>query len=92
MDDKLQKSVNLDILGEQCLSYLISDPMELENFMQQAGYNPERLRKNIGNKSLNIGMLDYFANNEQALLSLCATANINVKDFMNFWQQLNHEK
>lgn len=76
-------------IAEQCFSYLVGNPDELSQFMQFAGLSPEAIRAGLGTRELNFGMLDYFAQNESALMAMCANASISATRFMNVWQRLN---
>jgi Protein of unknown function (DUF3572) len=79
----------LDTLTEACLAYLIGAPDELARFMDQTGLDGEALRKTIGSRSLALGLMDYFAQDEAALLAMCANAGLSAERFMRTWQRLN---
>ncbi len=76
----------IENISQACLNYLTSDPQELNNFMQHAGYDSQTLRNSIGKTELNAGLMDYFASNEQALLAMCAMSDFDAKYFMRVWQ------
>jgi hypothetical protein len=76
-------------IAEHCFSYLVGNPEELSQFMQFAGLSPDALRKGIGTAELNAGMLDYFVQNESALMAMCANAGLNATHVMNVWQRAN---
>ncbi len=86
----LEKKLNE--YANSCLSYLTSDANELANFMNFAGYEPKTLRDALGSHSFSLALLEYFSQNEAALLAMGANANINAKEFMLFWQQLNQHE
>lgn len=85
------KDINSEIenLGDACMTYLIANPEELSRFMTHSGLDGNALRNSIGTKELAVGLLDYFAQNESALLAMCANAGLNADRFMRIWQQYN---
>ncbi len=83
-DEKLSNYADI------CMSYLVSDANILAQFMDFAGYDPNQLRNSVGSKAMAMALMEYFAKNEPALLAMCANSAIEVKDFMNFWQNQNH--
>jgi len=78
-----------EILANACLAYLVSDTEELSRFMTQTGMDPDSLRNSVGSQSLTLGLLDYFAQNEPALLAMSANAGLSAERFMRQWQRLN---
>lgn len=77
------------LLGAHCLDYLLSDTEELARFMNISGYSPQTLRDSIDSVELQSALLSYFANNEAALLAMCANAGIKTSRFMTCWGQQN---
>jgi len=77
-------------LAEPGINYLLADSEELTRFMLATGYDPDSLRLGFGSRELAVAVMDYFAANEAALLAMCANANLDVKEFMSCWRQLNH--
>ena len=71
------------------MDYLIGNPEQLSHFMTHAGITPDTLRTNFGSRETALGVMDYFAQNESALLAMCANAGIDVSEFMSAWQRLN---
>ena len=72
-----------------CLGHLASDPDLLAAFMGATGYSPGGLRGAVGSDQLNRGLIDYFAQNEPLLLSLCTNNALQPDDFMRVWAKLN---
>ncbi len=89
MNDFQIESGESGALAEACLAYLISDPEELGRFMTHAGLDSDALRQAVGSKSFALGMFDYFAQNESALLAMCANSGISAERFMRAWHRLN---
>jgi hypothetical protein len=79
----------LSDLASLCLTHLAENPEELARFMDIAGYDPARLRRAVGSRELDTGLLDHFASNEPLLLALCANAGLKVERFMAVWHRLN---
>lgn len=82
-------AAEIEVLASACLAYLIGNPEELSRFMDHAGLDGDALRKSVGSRELSLGMFDFFAQNESALLAMCANAEINANRFMGAWQRLN---
>lgn len=82
----------IETLGDACMTYLIANPEELSNFMTFAGLDGDALRENIGTKTFALGLMDYFAQNESALLAMCANASISTEHFMRTWQRHNPDR
>ncbi len=76
-----------ELMAQYCLDYLISDPAQLAEFMKYSGLDAQGIRENFTKPDFKSGLLDYFASNEPALLAMCAMANCDVKEFMQFWHQ-----
>ncbi|VAW13538.1 hypothetical protein MNBD_ALPHA11-1448 [hydrothermal vent metagenome] len=74
------------ILSEAGLGFLLNDPEELLRFMDISGYNPDSLRQALTSPELELAILSYFANNEPALLAMCANSGIKPSRFMSFVQ------
>jgi hypothetical protein len=89
MERSVAEDEELQQIAESCLAYLISDPEELSRFMQQTGMDPDSVRRSVGSSSLSMGMLDYFAQNEPALLAMCANSKMSTDRVMRMWQRLN---
>jgi len=89
MNEYQIESGETEALAEACLGYLISDPEELGRFMTHAGLDGDALRQAVGSKSLALGMFDYFAQNESALLAMCANSGVTAERFMRTWHRLN---
>ena len=92
MAKNIQNNSEAERLSDACFSYLVADPNELNNFMNQTGYSADFIRNNTDSASLRIGLLDYFASNEAALMSMCATSGIRANEFMNVWHRLQHNR
>lgn len=82
----------IENIGAACMTYLIANPEELSRFMNYAGIDSDTLRQTIGSRELANGMMDYFAQNESALLAMCANANISADAFMRLWQRQNPDR
>ena len=83
------QDVEIEGFAEACLSYLISAPEELARFMDYAGIDGDGLRQSVGSPGLAAGLLDYFAQNEAALLAMCANSGLDASRFMHIWQKMN---
>lgn len=85
------QSANTEIneISDACLAYLTADPEELVRFMQHTGLDAGDLRSVVGTESLAHGMIDYFAQNEPALLAMCANAGFSAERFMRIYYRLN---
>jgi len=69
-------------MADAGLNFLLNDPEELLRFMNIAGYSADSLRGAISTQELELAILSYFANNEPALLAMCANSGVNASDFM----------
>ncbi|GLQ18627.1 DUF3572 family protein [Maritalea porphyrae] len=78
----------VDEIANACLSHLINEPELLGEFMAQTGTGPNELRSGL-NENVTTGLLDFFAHNEPALLSVCANAQISTEQFMRAYYKLN---
>jgi hypothetical protein len=76
-------------LAELCLGHLAEDAEQLAQFMSITGYSPAGLRAAVGSDQLARGLIDYFAQNEPLLLTLCANNAMRPEDFMRVWARLN---
>ena len=76
-------------LAGLCLGHLAENPEQLADFMGQTGYSPGGLQKAVGSDQLGRGLIDYFAQNEPLLLTLCANNALKPDDFMRIWARLN---
>ena len=83
------RSAKFSSLAQSCQDFLFSDPEELVRFMKTTGFGPDSLRTALGTPELELAVFNYFANNEPALLAMCANKNINITHFMQIWNQLN---
>jgi hypothetical protein len=85
------KNGELDVarLADLCLGHLAEDPEQLAQFMGVTGYSPVGLRAAVGSAQLGRGLIDYFAQNEPLLLTLCASSGLRPEDFMRVWARLN---
>jgi hypothetical protein len=81
--------ITTEVLADLCLARLAQDPDLLAQFMGVAGYSPDGLRRAVGSRQLQHGLVDYFAQNEPLLLSLCAENALRPDDFMRVWARLN---
>jgi len=77
------------MLADLCLGHLAQDPELLGEFMVQTGQSPDGLRRAVGSDMLARGLIDYFAQNEALLLTLCANNGISPESFMRVWAKLN---
>lgn len=81
--------LSAESLAGLCLGQLAEDPQQLAEFMTITGYSPAALRSAVGTDHLGRGLIDYFANNEPLLLTLCANNSLKPEEFMRVWAQLN---
>jgi uncharacterized protein DUF3572 len=75
--------------GTTCLGHLAGHPELLGAFLDQTGMSATDLRKGVGTLSLSMGLMDYFAHNEPALLAMCQTAGLKATDFMQTYERAN---
>jgi hypothetical protein len=80
---------DITTIADSCFAHLVGDPELLNKFMNLAGYTPDSIRKSIGTDSLNRAMMDFFASNESALMSMCETAGLSAERFMHVWNRIN---
>lgn len=73
--------------SEKAFEHLLAAPDELARFMQIAGYSPDALRQAVDSPELKTALIDYFAQNEALLLSMCANSGIDPNKFMRIWSQ-----
>lgn len=76
-------------LADLCLGHLAGDPEQLAQFMTISGHSPASLRAAVGTDQLQIGLIDYFAQNEALLLALCGNNSMKPDQFMRIWADLN---
>lgn len=81
--------MSVDALAELCLGQLAENPEQLADFMGIAGYTPAGLRSAVGSEQMQLGLIDYFAQNEALLLTLCANKGLHPDDLMRVWARLN---
>ena len=91
MASEPKESEEVAHISDACFTYLIADPEELARFMDFAGLSPQALRTAAGGSTLTVGLMDYFAQNESALLAMCANSGITAERFMRVWHRLNPE-
>lgn len=84
-----QEKLQVSVLSEAGLDFLVGDPEELSRFMNISGYDPDTLRASIGTPEFELAVLNYFASNEPALLAMCANKGIQATDFMRIWHKQN---
>ncbi|HEY8596061.1 MAG TPA: DUF3572 family protein [Devosiaceae bacterium] len=89
MQQQTAEPAELEAVADACLGYLAGSPEELARFMQISGYSPEGLRSAVGSRAFALGLIDYFAANEPALVAMCANSGISVERFMRLWVRLN---
>jgi len=86
---KVASQQELDAISDACFSYLVNDVEELQRFMAITGHDADSLRRAVGTRELTLGMLDYFAGNEAALMAMCANAGFRAEAVMRVWHRLN---
>lgn len=84
-----KQAADLGQIADACFAYLVADPEELARFMDFAGLSPDGLRKAVGSETLTHGLIDYFAQNESALLAMCANSGLAAERVMRAWHRLN---
>jgi hypothetical protein len=82
-------AVTPETLAQLCLGHLAEDPAQLAEFMSVTGYSPDGLRQAVGSDQLGRGLIDYFAQNEPLMLTLCANSGLRPEEFMRVWARLN---
>lgn len=65
-----------EVIGLQVLSFIASDPGQLERFTSTTGVSVEDLRQRAGSVEVSLACLGEILNNEPDLLMFCANANI----------------
>lgn len=70
------------ILSEAGLDFLLGNPGELLNFMNVSGYDPDSMRESLATPQMELAIFAYFAENEPALLAMCANSGISPSMFM----------
>jgi hypothetical protein len=60
----------------------------LAQFLGETGTSPDELRAGLSDQ-LKLGMFEFFAHNESALLAVCANARITTEHFMRAYYKLN---
>jgi len=75
-------------IANACLTHLISEPELLGQFLGETGIAPDELRSSVSD-DIKVGMMDFFAHNEPAMLSVCANAQISTEQFMRAYYALN---
>ena len=78
----------VDEIANACLSHLVNEPELLGEFLGQTGTSPDDLRQGL-TQDITMGLFDFFAHNEPAMLSVCANAQINTEQFMRAYYKLN---
>lgn len=76
-------------LADLCLAQLAENPEQLADFMAFAGYSPQALRTAVGTVAFAHGLIDYVAQNETLLLTVCSNAGMKPESFMRVWHKLN---
>ncbi|MCF4099896.1 DUF3572 family protein [Maritalea mediterranea] len=81
----------IQFVADACLNHLIAEPELLGQFMTETGTTPDEMRAG-DSQSLADGLLAFFAQNESALLSMCANARLTPEEVMRAYYSLNvHE-
>ena len=65
-----------EIIGIQALTFIASDPAQLERFANNTGVSPEDLRQRAGTVEILLACLGELLKNEPDLLMFCANSNI----------------
>jgi hypothetical protein len=81
--------LSFEALADLCFAHLVEQPELLLRFMGVAGYSPQSLRAAAGSRHLNIGIIDYFAENEGLLLAVCERHGLRPEEFTRAWTRLN---
>lgn len=81
----------VQFIADACLNHLIAEPELLGQFMTETGTTPDEMRAGDPT-SLNAGLLDFFAQNESALLSMCANARLTPEEVMRAFYTLNQHE
>lgn len=81
----------IQYVADACLNHLIAEPELLAHFMTETGTSPDDMRS-ADPTTLAAGLVDFFAQNESALLSMCANARLTPEEVMRAFYTLNgHE-
>jgi len=75
-------------IANACLSHLASEPDLLAQFLGETGASPDDLRGEL-DQSLILGMFEFFAHNEPAMLAMSANNSISTEQFMRAYYKLN---
>lgn len=78
----------VDEIANACFGHMVSEPELLAQFLGETGTSPDELRSGLNNQ-LKLGMFEFFAHNESALLAMCANARISAEQFMRAYYRLN---
>jgi len=78
----------IQFIADACLNHLIAEPELLGQFMTETGTTPDEMRSGDP-EVLAAGLLDFFAQNESALLSMCANARLTPEEVMRAFYSLN---
>ncbi|AVX04444.1 DUF3572 family protein [Maritalea myrionectae] len=78
----------IQFIADACLNHLIAEPELLGQFMTETGTSPDEMRGGDP-ESLASGLLEFFAQNESALLSMCANARLTPEEVMRAYYTLN---
>lgn len=65
-----------EIIGIQALTFIASDPAQLERFAINTGVSAESLRQRAGTSEILLACLGELLRNEPDLLMFCANSNI----------------
>lgn len=75
--------------GSACLDHLASEPELLARFMNLTGMDTGDVRARAGTCEFSMGLIDFFASDEAALMALCANAGRRPEAFMRVYHRLN---
>ena len=75
-------------IASACFGHLISEPELLAQFLGETGTSPDELRTGPSDQ-VKLGMFEFFAHNESALVAMCANARISTEQFMRAYYKLN---
>ena len=78
----------VDEIASACLNHLVSEPDLLGQFMAETGISANEIRSGMNNQ-IKVGLFDYFAHNEPAMLAMCANAQLSSEQFMRAYYKLN---
>ena len=80
---------SIDEIADLCLTYLVSNPEQLADFMSITGISSSDLKRAAADGTLAIGLIDYVVQNEPLLLAICQSASISPDAVMRAWAKLN---